>query len=105
MIKQCVERSDTIFHSACCLTACDYRFVCPLCVCRDEIVMNQARDMDAQRMREQAIAAATQREEMAAHEKQAEEQRLKIKKRKMRMEATEVALGERGNCTNCILNC
>lgn len=52
--------------------------------------------MDEQRGVEQALLAAQQQEETRKHDKQAEEQRLRLKKRKLKEEAQEVALGERG---------
>ena len=63
---------------------------------RDEIVANQARDMDTRRMIEQEIAAQQQSDELRRHEMQAELSRIKLKRNKLRQEATEVALGERG---------
>lgn len=63
---------------------------------RDEIVANQARDMDTRRMVEQEIHAQQQSEELRNHARQAEASRVNLKKKKLRQEATEVALGERG---------
>jgi hypothetical protein len=67
---------------------------------REEIVRNQARDMDIQREREQMLAAQARLMEIAAHEKLEEAQRLKIRKHKMRTEANAVGLGERGKLTD-----
>jgi hypothetical protein len=63
---------------------------------RDEIIQNQARDMDTVRVVEQTLESQRQQEETRKHDKQAEAQRLRLKRRKMRSEAVEVALGERG---------
>ena len=60
--------------------------------------------MDLQRNREQQLAAQARMRELAEHEKIEEASRLKNKTRKMRNEATAVALGERGqSATPCVL--
>ncbi|KAG5185926.1 CDK-activating kinase assembly factor MAT1-domain-containing protein [Tribonema minus] len=71
---------------------------------REEIIQNQARDMDTQRVVEQTIAAHAQQEETRKHDKQAEAQRLRLKRRKMHAEAVEVALGEREAVTSTLMD-
>lgn len=69
-----------------------------------EIVANQARDMDSQRVNELLIMAQAAEVENRQHSKLAEVSRRKLKEKKMKAEALEVALGERDAVSSTLMD-
>eukprot|EP00904_Undaria_pinnatifida_P012999 jgi/Undpi1/882/HiC_scaffold_10.g04346.m1 len=66
---------------------------------RDEITKNAAKKVDQENLVEEQLAALRQQQESRKHYNQLEEARKQQHKRKLKLEAQEVALGERDHVT------